>query len=86
MTKITAMTTRKFTLFFNQENDDLAYHKAEGKEEHRKHQEMGQYCTIRDFLRYSVEATVVCEDGLHDYKSNISTPKKQEFENHILIF
>jgi len=64
----------------------LAHHKAKRKEEDRKHQELRQYCMIGDFLRYSVEAAIVFEDGLHDYKNNISAIKKQVFEFHIPIF
>jgi len=40
MTKITATKGRKFNLFFNHKNDDLANHKTEGKEKHSKYQEM----------------------------------------------
>lgn len=86
MTKITATTKRKFNLFFNQEDDDLADHKPERKKEHCKHQQMRQYCTIGDVLRYSVEAAVVLEDGLHGYKNNVSGPKKQEFESSYFDF
>jgi hypothetical protein len=34
---------------------------------------------VRHFLWHGIEAAVLVEDGLHDYKNNICLLKKQEF-------
>jgi hypothetical protein len=47
---------------------------------------MRHYGTVRDVLGHGIKPAIQINDSFHDYKNNISLPKKQEFGVHIANF
>lgn len=67
-------------LFTKEKYDHLAYSKAQGKKENSKHQEVRDHEPIGKFFWHSIKLSILAEDGLHDYKINISNSKIQAFK------
>jgi len=72
--------------FVQQKNNYLANCETQSKEENEKHYKLRHDGTIRNFLWHCIKTAVQVDDGLHDYKNNISSPKKQAFGAHIANF